>query len=62
MDAVREDMALVEVTDDDAAVRIEWRWKSAVVTIDGIRRTEKKTIIYFVLNGHYDSFSCSVTS
>ena len=27
MDAVREDMAEVEVTEDDADDRTEWRWK-----------------------------------
>ena len=27
MDAVREDMAVVEVTEEDAEVRNKWRWK-----------------------------------
>ena len=27
MDAVREDMSVVEVTDEDAEDRTEWRWK-----------------------------------
>ena len=27
MDAVTEDMAVVEVTEVDAGDRIEWRWK-----------------------------------
>ena len=27
MDAAREDMAVVEVMEEDAEVRIKWRWK-----------------------------------
>ena len=27
MDAVRENMAVVEVTEEDIADRTEWRWK-----------------------------------
>ena len=27
MDAVREDMAVVEVTEENAEDRIKWRWK-----------------------------------
>ena len=27
MDAMREDMAVVEVTDEDAEDRTEWRWE-----------------------------------
>ena len=27
MDAVREDMAVVEVTEEDAEDRTEWRWR-----------------------------------
>ena len=27
MDAVREDMAVIEVTEEDAEDRTEWRWK-----------------------------------
>ena len=32
--AVREDMAVVEVTQEEDAVKTEWRWKSPVATLD----------------------------
>ena len=32
MDAVREDMAEVEVTEEDAEDRTEWRWKTSCDT------------------------------
>ena len=41
MDVVREDMTVVEVTEEDAEDRIKWHGKSAVATTDG--RSEKKT-------------------
>ena len=39
MDAVKEDMAGVEVTEEDAEDRTEWRWK----VLD--RRSRKKKVI-----------------
>ena len=36
MDAMREDTAEVEVTEEDAEVRTQWRWKICFATIDGI--------------------------
>ena len=41
MDAVREDMAVVEVTEEDAEDRTERRWQIAVVTLDGRSRKKK---------------------
>ena len=38
MDAVREDMAVVEVTEEDA----EWRWKICCGELDGSSRKMKK--------------------
>ena len=35
MDVVREDMAVVELTEEDADDRTKWRWKSAVATLCG---------------------------
>ena len=34
MDAVREDMAVVEVTEEDTEVRTKWTRKAALVTLD----------------------------
>ena len=46
MYAVREDMAVAEVMEEDAEDRTGWRWKmkSAVATLDG-RSRKKKTYI-----------------
>ena len=33
MDATREDMSLVEVTEEDAEDRIKWRWKIRYIII-----------------------------
>ena len=41
MDAVREDMAVVEVTEEDAEDRTKWRWKiRCTPTLD--RRIQRK--------------------
>ena len=42
MDAVREDMAVVEVTEEHAEDGTEWRWKYAVETHDGRSQKKKK--------------------
>ena len=44
MDAMREDTAEVEVTEEDAEDRTQWRWKICFATIDGISRKKKKKL------------------
>ena len=44
MDVVKEDMAEVEVTDEDTVDRNNWRRKAAVATPDGKSRKKKKKI------------------
>ena len=39
---VKEDMAEVEVTEEDTEDRNNWRWKSPVATPDGKSRKKKK--------------------
>ena len=42
MDVVKEDMAEVEVTEEDTQDRNNLRWKSAVTTLDGKSRKKIK--------------------
>ena len=42
MDVVKEDMAEVEVTEEDTEDRNNLRWKSAVTTLDGKSRKKIK--------------------
>ena len=41
MDAVREDMAVVEMTEEEAEDMTKWRWKSSVVIPDRRSQTTK---------------------
>ena len=55
MDVVKEDMAEVEVTEEDTVDRNNWRRKTAVATPDGKSRKKKKTLNKFQFAVYFKS-------